>query len=590
MTGAPAIEPTQAMGDTSGPPLEPRMSRTTPAILALALVLASGCATQAGNARRDDMPAATAARAPIAVPAIRRPQEETAAWWFRAGAAAAHERGADQARARNVILFVGDGMSLTTVAAARIFDGQRRGQPGEENALSFERFGHTALSKTYNTDSQTPDSAGTMTAMITGSKTGIGMLGVGQSRREPCGAPIASLLEVAEGAGLATGVVTTTRLTHATPGATYGHSPERGWEVDIALSPEARAAGCRDLARQFVEFDVGDGIDVAFGGGRRMFLPASVRDPEYADLIGRRGDGRDLVAEWRKRHPDGRFVWNARDFAALDLARPGPVLGLFEPDHMQFEHERAAARTGAGEPSLAEMTRAALTVLKRDADGFMLLVEGGRIDHAHHYGNAYRALDETVAMAEAVRVATELTSEDDTLILVTADHAHTLTFAGYPQRGNPILGKVVGLASEGGGSGAVMDALGLPYTTLGYANGTGYAGASDLQPAGPKHYPHQAGSFQAATGRPDLRDVDTTDPDYLQEVAIPLGDETHGGEDVGIWARGPGSDAVRGTVEQNVIFHFLLQASPRLREYLCARTACEQGVPVAPVAPEALAK
>jgi alkaline phosphatase len=561
------------------------MSRAaTLAVLAATVVLGGCVPPRVADVRREPMP--TTAPVPIDIPAIRHPQDETAAWWFRNGAATAHARGADRGRARNVILFVGDGMSLTTVAAARILEGQRRGQPGEENALSFERFDHTALSKTYNTDSQTPDSAGTMTAMITGSKTGIGMLSVGPSRKEPCGVPIASLLELAEGAGLATGVVTTTRLTHATPGATFGHSPERGAEADVLLSSAMRAAGCHDLARQFVEFDIGDGIDVAFGGGRRMFLPASKRDPEYAELPGRRGDGRDLVAEWQARHPQGRFVWNARDFAALDLARPGPVLGLFEPDHMRFEHDRNKDR--GGEPSLAEMTRAALTVLKRDADGFMLLVEGGRIDHAHHYGNAYRALDETVAMADAVRVATELTSADDTLILVTADHSHTLTFVGYPQRGNPILGKVVGLGSEGAGAGPVEDALGLPYTTLGYANGTGYSGASDLQPAGPKRFPHEAGSFKAATGRPDLRNVDTTDPDYLQEVAIPLGDETHGGEDVGIWARGPGSDAVRGTVEQNTIFHFLLQASPRLREYTCGLAACEQGVPVAPLDPARL--
>ena len=553
------------------------------AAFALVVVLSGGCT--APGAPRADAPVAPA-RAAIAVPAIVHPREETAAWWFRAGAAAAQARGADRARARNLVLFVGDGMSLTTVAAARIFEGQRRGQPGEENALSFERFGHTALSKTYNTDSQTPDSAGTMTAMITGTKTGIGMLGVGPSRREPCGVPVASLLELAEGAGLATGVVSTTRLTHATPGGTFGHTPDRGAEADVHLSDAARGAGCRDLARQFVEFAVGDGIDVAFGGGRRMFQPAGTPDPEYPAAMGRRGDGRDLVAEWQARHPDGRYVWNARDFAALDLARPGPVFGLFEPDHMRFEHDRA--NDAAGEPSLAEMTRAALALLQRDADGFVLMVEGGRIDHAHHYGNAYRALDETVALAEAVRVAAELTSEDDTLILVTADHAHTLTFAGYPQRGNPILGKVVGLASEGGGSGAVEDALGLPYTTLGYANGTGYTGASDLQPAGPKRFPHEPASFKAGTGRPDLRGVDTTHPDYLQEVTIPLGDETHGGEDVGIWARGPGSDAVRGTVEQNVVFHFLLQASPRLRAYACGLAACEHGVPVAPLDPARL--
>ena len=84
-----------------------------------------------------------------------------------------------------------------------------------------------------------------------------------------------------------------------------------------------------------------------------------------------------------------------------------------------------------------------------------------------------------------------------------------------------------------------------------------------------------------AEGRPDLSAVDTTDPDYLQEAVVPMGDETHGGDDVGIWARGPGAAAVRGSVEQNAIFHFLLQASPRLRASLCGRGYCDgNGIPV----------
>jgi alkaline phosphatase len=547
-----------------------------------ALVLLAGCATPAhprAPAAFDD--------APITVPAIRRPSEETAAWWFRNGAATAHARGADRARAKNLILFVGDGMSLTTVAAARILAGQRAGGPGEENALSFERFDRTALSKTYNTDSQTPDSAGTMTAMITGAKTRIGMLSVGQSAAYgDCAgslrAPLASLVEIAEAAGLATGVVTTTRLTHATPGATYGHVPDRNWESDGDLPEAARAAGCRDLARQFTEFAVGDGIEVVLAGGRARFLPTGARDPEYPELTGARRDGRDLIAEWRTRHPDGRFVWDAAGLAALDLQHTAKVLGLFQPDHLAFEHDRPADR--AGEPSLADLTRAALTVLGRHDEGFVLMVEGGRIDHAHHYGNAFRALDETIAFAEAVRVATELTSADDTLILVTADHSHTLTFAGYPERGNPILGKVVGASEEDDTPGLVVDQLGRPFTTLNYANGPGYAGASAQQPAGPKHHPHRPTDVQPLPGRVDLSQVDTTAPDYLQDAPIPLASESHGGEDVGIWARGPGSEAVRGTVEQNTIFHFLLQASPRLRAYLCGLDACEHGVPVTPPA------
>ena len=203
------------------------------------------------------------------------------------------------------------------------------------------------------------------------------------------------------------------------------------------------------------------------------------------------------------------------------------------------------------------MTRAAIERLQHDPEGYVLLVEGALIDYAHHAGNAYRALDETIALSDAVAAADAMTSPADTLIRVTADHAHTLTVAGYPARGNPILGKVRKVAAP---HAPAKDANGLPYTTLGYANGPGHAGPE---------------------GRPDLTAVDTTDPDYLQEAVVPLSSESHGGDDVGIWARGPGAEAVRGSVEQNTIFHFLLQASPRLRDALCAKGYCDgNGVPV----------
>lgn len=518
----------------------------------------------------------------IDVPVITHPAGETAQWWFRAGAAQAAERGAATARAKNVILFVGDGMSLPTVAAARILEGQRRGGSGEEHRLGWEAFDGTAFSRTYNTDSQTPDSAGTMSAMATGIKTRAGVLSITQqAARWNCAqgraAPALTLWELAEAAGLATGIVTTARLTHATPAATFAHSADRGWENDADLPAEARAQGCIDIARQMIETPYGDGPEVMMGGGRGNFLPTQQRDPEYDDKVGARLDGRDLVAEWRARRPDGAYVWNARQLA--NAPAEAPLLGLFDYGHMQFEHDRAS--DPAGEPSLAEMTRAAIARLSRNRQGYVLLVEGGRIDHAHHFGNAYRALTDTLAMSDAVRAAAAMTSPEDTLILVTADHSHTMTFAGYPRRGNPILGRV---RSTDGGTGEPVedkrDALGLPFTTLGYANGPGYPGASDQQPEGPKRFLHAIGGVQPARSRPDLSHVDTAHPDYLQESAIPLQDETHGGDDVGIWARGPGSGAVRGSLEQNALFHMMLQATPRLRETLCAKTHCEQGVPV----------
>ncbi|UYB50957.1 alkaline phosphatase [Xanthomonas sp. AM6] len=551
------------------------MRYLVPAFAAASTLLLAACA----SAPR--APSATAV-APIQVPAVAHPGGETPDWWYRSGAAKAANNGAMRGKAKNVILFLGDGMSLTTVAAARILDGQRKGASGEENQLSWEAFPATALSKTYNTDSQTPDSAGTMTSITTGVKTHMGAIGVAAGKREACadslGKQLLTWLELADSAGLNTGIVTTTRLTHATPAATYAHTPERNWESDTDLPEKAVAEGCRDIAQQMVGARYGRGPQVMLAGGRSQFTTVEQRDPEYDDKVGLRLDGRDLVGEWRQRHPQGAYVWNR---GQLEAAQDAPaLLGLFEPDHMQFDHDRE--QSAAGDPSLAEMTRAAIRTLSRGKDGYVLMVEGGRIDHAHHAGNAYRALDETIALSQAVQAAVEATSAEDTLIVVTADHSHTLNFVGYPQRGNPILGKVRGTSGEDANTGELaLDGNGQPYATLSYANGPGYTGASNQQPAGIKQFPHAPSSFEPVKGRPDLTHVDTEQPDFMQEALVPTKAETHGGDDVGIWARGPGSDAFRGSLEENVIYHVIVQATPKLRGRLCQAGTCNgDGVPV----------
>src|SRR5688572_27469291 len=280
--------------------------------LALATALVGACATTTPPA-----PVAGGSPAPafaVDVPAIRRPGAETPAWWFRDGAAQAAQRGAMSGRAKNVILFVGDGMSLPTVAAARILEGQRHGQPGEENHLAWEHFPATALSKTYNTDAQTPDSAGTMSAMATGIKTRAGVLSIGQEAKlGDCAAalktPMLTLWELAASSGLATGVVTTTRVTHATPGATFTHIAHRNWDNDTEISEKDTQAGCVDIARQLVESPFGTGPDVLMGGGRGNFMPVTQADPEESDKVGQRLDGRDLIATWQQRHPAGSYVW-----------------------------------------------------------------------------------------------------------------------------------------------------------------------------------------------------------------------------------------------------------------------------------------
>ncbi len=160
------------------------------------------------------------------------------------------------------------------------------------------------------------------------------------------------------------------------------------------------------------------------------------------------------------------------------------------------------------------------------------MIEGGRIDHAHHFTNAYRALVDTLALSDAVAAAVDMTDPADTLIVVTADHSHTLTISGYPKRGNPILGKVETLAGTPG-----VDAEGRPYTTLGYANG-------------PSH----------AEPIRDLTEVDTEDPGFQQPAGVPLDLETHSGEDVAAYARGLNAEALGGVIEQNEIYGVMREA------------------------------
>lgn len=447
--------------------------------------------------------------------------------------------------AKNVILFIADGMDPTTIAAARIYDGQTRGEEGEENFLSFERFPHLAMAKTYNTDAQTPDSAGTASAMATGVKTKIGVISLNDAVvtgncASAKAAMVANVAELGERAGLSTGVVSTSLITDATPAAMYAHAATRSWQRDAALTPEAVENGCKDIARQLVEFPDGDGIDVALGGGRANFLPAETADPEVDGAKGGRGDARDLTAEWTAKGNNRLYVWNKRGFDAIDPATGPKVLGLFEPSVMKYEADRDT--DAGGEPSLVEMTKKAIEILKNDRDGYFLMVEGGRVDHAHHAGNAARALRDAQIFAEAVAAADAMTNDKDTLIVVTADHGHTLTFSGYPKKGNDILGLVSASPEDDEQrDGYALAADKKTYTTLGYQNGPGSI-LLGQQKAGERHDPTPA---------------EVADLNYRQQSATPTASETHGGQDVTIYAKGPRAFLFGGTVEQSYVFHVI---------------------------------
>jgi alkaline phosphatase len=343
--------------------------------------------------------------------------------------------------------------------------------------------------------------------------------------------------------------VTTARFTHATPAVNYAHISNRDWEADSNLPADATV---KDIARQLLEFPYGDGLEVALGGGRSYFMRNNQFDPEYTTQKGRRADGRDLTAEWESNYKNSEFVWNKAKFDAVNPKTTDHLLGLFERSHMRYEADRKD--DAAGEPSLAEMTEKAIQILQKNRKGYYLMVEAGRIDHAHHAGNAYRALTDTIALSDAVKKAREITKDNDTLILVTADHSHVFTIAGYPSRGNPILGKT---AIDGVN---LKDSLGLPYTTLSYANGPGWTGGMKRKEFNPANETTVDASYNGNNLRPDLNAVDTTTPNYMQESTVPMGAETHAGEEVAIYANGPGAYLVRGTLEQNVIYHVMADA------------------------------
>ncbi len=458
------------------------------------------------------------------------PGVQTDSRWFTDGVSTLNSKPALKAgQAKNIILFIGDGMGISTMTAGRIRDGQLNGTSGEENYLSWEQWPSTALVKTYNTDSQVPDSAGTITAMVTGVKTRIGMLSVGpESERGDCATsldhPLVTALTLAERKGLSTGVVSTARLTHATPAATYANSPDRNWEASAD-------EGCVDIASQLVNYSEGNGIEVALGGGLRNFIPQS-------DARGsKRSDDRNLIDEWLASATDSDtrvFAGNASDLNSVTPGSTNKLLGLFGSSHMAYEHDRP----DTDQPSLTEMTTKAIELLETNDNGYFLTVESGRIDHAHHDSNPYRALGETIEFSKAIQVTLDSVNLDETLIIVTADHGHVLTLSGYQAKGTSILGF------------AGNDKEGKPYTTMGYINGAGFHDGSAYD------------SDERVAGRQDLTGLDLDQlPDFRSETLVHTNSESHSGEDITVHAIGPGSDLFNGVIEQNVLFSVMNAAA-----------------------------
>ncbi|MBT2687053.1 alkaline phosphatase [Bacillus sp. ISL-47] len=276
---------------------------------------------------------------------------------------------------RNVILMIGDGMGVGQIEIAREMEYGKKGR------LFLETLPHTALVHTFSANNLVTDSAAGGTALAIGKKTNNEMIGV-----TPDGAESDSILDLFKKNGKKAGVISTNTVTDATPAAFTASVPNR-W------------SGQEEIARQ----QLNNEVDVLMGGGRSYYSPE-------------KQNGKDLIKEAIQM---GYTYASNRD--ELMQAKGNKLLGLFNNSYMNFKLDRLLI--GSKEPSLKEMTEKAIGVLSNGKNGFFLMAEGARIDHASHAGDITSIWKETIEFDKAVKYAVEWAKNDgETLVLVVADH------------------------------------------------------------------------------------------------------------------------------------------------------------------------
>ncbi|KAL5963192.1 Alkaline phosphatase tissue-nonspecific isozyme [Taenia solium] len=412
---------------------------------------------------------------------------------------------APRTRAKNVILFLGDGMGIPTISAGRFFKAEVEGRLDEASPLlNFENWPFHTMCRTYDLQTTVTDSASSATAYLGGTKTLTGVIGLTGAvgfrscRKHTPEEKVESVLEAAMEAGMATGIVTTSRVTHASPAGAYAHTASRQWESDRQLVNDCPGIPelPMDIARQLVEENLN--INVVLGGGSRTFFPVGER--------GERLDGRNLAKEWlanqTSRGRCAKLITDASQFMLTDFSKVDYLFGLLGSSHLPFDADR-----GENEPSLANLTTVAIKVLSRHPKGFFLFVEGARIDHAHHNNFGKKALLDLLALEEAVRAGTQMVNLEETLVIVTADHSHSFML--------------------------ILDGKGM--LPLVYSSG----------PAGTVNTTRLN---LTALSNATLHDIE-----FQQPAFVPLPWATHGGEDVGVYATGVFSYLFHSTVDNTFV-------------------------------------
>jgi len=453
-------------------------------------------------------------------------------------------------RVKNVILFIGDGMTIANRTAARVLskgivEGKYQGK------LSFDDMPNIALIGTSGSDSLITDSANSMSAYTTGHKTAVNAMGVYVSRAtdnlsHPKVETIAELIK--RNTKMSVGIVSDAELEDATPAAVVSHTRRR--------------ADKQYIADQLLA----SGAEVILGGGSAYFYPQSNKGSK-------RKDSQNLIESFKSNGYQAVFTKQELLVASEDKSTQ-KLFGVFHPDNMDGSLDRLFLKKNTvsefpNQPDLTEMTQSALNVLSKNPNGFFLMVEAALIDKFNHPLDWERAAFDTIMLSNAVQIAKDFAkTHPDTLIIVTPDHTHSGSIAGVVNdaRSGPLREKV-GIYAEAG------------YPNYPKANMEGYPDQVNVSKrlaffysAYPDHYetmhPKLDGSFVPAIKNEE--GIYVANPQYvqLQEDAIHVGGNlpshqdsgVHTADDAVLSAMGPGSEKFHGFMDNTEVFKVMVQS------------------------------
>uniref|UniRef100_A0A0K0DS39 alkaline phosphatase n=1 Tax=Strongyloides stercoralis TaxID=6248 RepID=A0A0K0DS39_STRER len=457
---------------------------------------------------------------------------------------------------KNVILFIGDGMGTTITTVSRIFKNQNISLNNEkpifdQTPFSFEKFQTSGVVRTHSLDLHVGTSTAGASAMTTGQKCKSGLVNIkATADLKTCKIKddekqINSLVYEALKNKIKVGLVTTTRISHGTPASLYAFSKSRFYESDQHFKTNDDRINCDDITKQILNYPANQ-FTVLLGGGRSYFLPKNEKDPIYRNISGTRLDGKNIINEWKKLSKNHKVLLTKNDLLNQDHSSKSNILGIFSPSHLKY-YELKNELDKETQPTLEEMTESAIKLLsKNNHNGYFLLIEGGLIDVAAHENKGYIAFSETRELDKAVVKAQKLTkeialktnpfNEEDTLIIVTADHSHPLNLNGFPSRNDSILGANMATFAK---VASPTDNKTLP--NLMFTSGKGF------------HTMFSKDLNMKGYVRNNLTSEYLKDPNVLTPSCILSDYGSHGGEDVNSFVTGPLSYIFSGNYDNTQI-------------------------------------